>query len=278
MTSAGLVQVAANPWLSWDYVVRNRADLTHALEQHTTLTIQAVLIAFVIALPLAALAHTRHPWRLMLDADEWIADRDHAATVLDRVRQLAPTFIGAIDVCDVVEGTEELNVDALGVPLPRLIPRQVEFVGRIHEQPATDLKLVRLELLVGHDGYTTTAKDRKGARNGLILTVLLGVMFTAIQAYEYSHIFQHKYFFSEEAANAGLYGSSFIMATGFHGFHVLIGTIFLTVCLIRLMGGGFTPQKHFGFEAAAWYWHFVDVVWLFLFAFVYVIFGAHGGA
>ena len=71
----------------------------------------------------AALAHTRHPWRLMLDADEWIADRDHAATVLDRVRQLAPTFIGAIDVCDVVEGTEELNVDALGVPLPRLIPR-----------------------------------------------------------------------------------------------------------------------------------------------------------
>ncbi len=106
-----------------------------------------------------------------------------------------------------------------------------------------------------------------------MLTILLGVMFTSVQAYEYMHIFQHKYFFSEEAANAGLYGSSFVMATGFHGFHVLIGTIFLAVCLIRLLGGGFTPQKHFGFEAAAWYWHFVDVVWLFLFAFVYVIFG-----
>lgn len=80
-------------------------------------------------------------------------------------------------------------------------------------------------------------------------------------------------FFNEEAVNSGLYGSIFFMATGFHGFHVLIGTIFLAVCLIRLLQGDFTPQKHFGFEAAAWYWHFVDVVWLFLFAFVYVVFG-----
>ena len=78
-------------------------------------------------------------------------------------------------------------------------------------------------------------------------------------------------FFSPDAANSGLYGSAFFMATGFHGFHVIIGTIFLTVCLLRLIGGGFTPKKHFGFEAAAWYWHFVDVVWLFLFAFLYVI-------
>ena len=115
--------------------------------------------------------------------------------------------------------------------------------------------------------------DRKSAKIGLLLTILLGVLFTSIQAYEYTHILQHKYFFSEEAANSGLYGSAFFMATGFHGFHVLIGTIFLTVCLIRLLGGGFTPQKHFGFEAAAWYWHFVDVVWLFLFSFIYVVFG-----
>ena len=61
------------------------------------------------------------------------------------------------------------------------------------------------------------------------------------------------------------------MATGFHGFHVLIGTIFLAVCLFRLMGKGFTAKQHFGFEAAAWYWHFVDVVWLFLFAAIYVL-------
>ncbi len=150
--------------------------------------------------------------------------------------------------------------------------------------PAWNLPLVNtLTLLLS--GTTVTwahhalqSGDRKGAKIGLLLTILLGVLFTSIQAYEYNHILEHKYFFSEEAANAGLYGSAFFMATGFHGFHVLIGTLFLIVCLIRLMNGGFTPQKHFGFEAAAWYWHFVDVVWLFLFAFIYVIFGAHGGA
>jgi cytochrome c oxidase subunit 3 len=120
--------------------------------------------------------------------------------------------------------------------------------------------------------------DRRGAKIGLTLTILLGILFTSIQAYEYHHIFTAKDFFSPEAANSGLFGSSFIMATGFHGFHVVIGTIFLIVCLMRLMAGQFTPTKHFGFEAAAWYWHFVDVVWLFLFTFLYVIFGAHGGA
>ena len=121
--------------------------------------------------------------------------------------------------------------------------------------------------------------DRKSAKLGLILTVILGALFTAIQVYEYAHILDHKYFFGGEGQeNSGLYGSSFFMATGFHGFHVLIGTIFLAICLFRLMGKGFTPQQHFGFEAAAWYWHFVDVVWLFLFAFVYVVFGAGWGS
>ena len=120
--------------------------------------------------------------------------------------------------------------------------------------------------------------DRRAAKIGLLLTIILGVIFTSVQAYEYHHILQHKYFFGGEGAeNSGLYGSAFFMATGFHGFHVLIGTIFLAVCLARLMGGGFSPKQHFGFEAAAWYWHFVDVVWLFLFAFVYVVFGASAG-
>jgi cytochrome c oxidase subunit III len=115
--------------------------------------------------------------------------------------------------------------------------------------------------------------DRAGAKLGLLITVLLGVLFTGVQAYEYYHIIHENLFFNEEAANAGLYGSIFFMATGFHGFHVLIGTLFLAVCLLRLMAGQMSPEKHFGFEAAAWYWHFVDVVWLFLFAFVYVTFG-----
>jgi len=114
--------------------------------------------------------------------------------------------------------------------------------------------------------------DRKSTKIGLILTILLGAMFTCIQAYEYHHILSDHLFFNPQSVGGQLYGSSFFMATGFHGFHVIIGTIFLTVCLLRLLGGGFTPQRHFGFEAAAWYWHFVDVVWLFLFTFIYVIF------
>ncbi|MBC6983491.1 cytochrome c oxidase subunit 3 [Caulobacter sp. 17J80-11] len=118
--------------------------------------------------------------------------------------------------------------------------------------------------------------DTKGAKTGLLLTVLLGLLFTSVQAYEYGHIIHEKLFFSENAANSGLYGSAFFMATGFHGFHVVVGTLFLIVCLLRLMAGNMTPQKHFGFEAAAWYWHFVDVVWLFLFAFIYVAFGGSG--
>ncbi|WP_029086498.1 cytochrome c oxidase subunit 3 [Brevundimonas aveniformis] len=120
--------------------------------------------------------------------------------------------------------------------------------------------------------------NRSAAKWGLVLTVMLGALFTAIQAYEYSHIIHEHLFFNDAAASSGLYGSIFFMATGFHGFHVLVGTIFLIVCLLRLLAGQFTPQKHFGFEAAAWYWHFVDVVWLFLFAFVYVAFGGHGGS
>ena len=106
---------------------------------------------------------------------------------------------------------------------------------------------------------------REGARKdliqGLALTVLLGICFTSLQAYEYGHA---AFGFTD-----GIYSSTFYMATGFHGFHVIVGTIFLAVCLIRASRGDFTPGKHFGFEAAAWYWHFVDVVWLFLFVCVY---------
>ena len=104
--------------------------------------------------------------------------------------------------------------------------------------------------------------DRVGARNGLVLTVLLGALFTCVQVYEYTT--------AQFSFSGSLYGASFFMATGFHGAHVFIGTVFLLVCLIRIMMGQMTAKKHFGFEAAAWYWHFVDVVWLFLFAFVYV--------
>ncbi len=107
--------------------------------------------------------------------------------------------------------------------------------------------------------------DRKGLKNGLWLTIGLGILFSAIQAYEYAHA--PFMFVGEEST---IYGSTFMMATGFHGFHVVVGTIFLIVCQIRVYRGDFTPRQHFGFEAAAWYWHFVDVVWLFLFLAIYV--------
>ncbi len=104
--------------------------------------------------------------------------------------------------------------------------------------------------------------DRKGLIQGLWLTIILGVIFSSLQAVEYVEA---------PFTFGGLnYGSSFFMATGFHGFHVIVGTIFLAVCLIRAYKGHFTPKQHFGFEAAAWYWHFVDVVWLFLFVVIYV--------
>jgi cytochrome c oxidase subunit III len=104
--------------------------------------------------------------------------------------------------------------------------------------------------------------DRDGLKKGLWATIILGVLFTSIQAYEYAHA---PFTFGQNT-----YGSAFYMATGFHGFHVIVGTIMLIVCLARAYKGHFTPKQHFGFEAAAWYWHFVDVVWLFLFVCVYI--------
>ena len=103
--------------------------------------------------------------------------------------------------------------------------------------------------------------DQRNTVLGLGLTVVLGMLFTSLQAYEYIH--------ATFGFRDGIYSSTFYMATGFHGFHVIIGTCFLTVCFFRAVKGHFKPDHHFGFEAAAWYWHFVDVVWLFLFSCVY---------
>nr|AYQ19067.1 cytochrome c oxidase subunit 3 [Cleridae sp. 2 ACP-2013] len=99
------------------------------------------------------------------------------------------------------------------------------------------------------------------ALQGLLLTVILGIYFTMLQAYEY---YEASFSISD-----AIYGSSFFMATGFHGLHVIIGTTFLLICLIRHSLNHYSKIHHFGFEAAAWYWHFVDVVWLFLYISIY---------
>ena len=97
------------------------------------------------------------------------------------------------------------------------------------------------------------------------VTVLLGVVFLCVQGYEYYHAYADL----NLKLSSGVYGSTFFMLTGFHGFHVLVGMLMLLFITLRLMKGHFTPQRHFGFEGAAWYWHFVDVVWLGLYLLVY---------
>ena len=104
--------------------------------------------------------------------------------------------------------------------------------------------------------------DRRGLVMGLSIAIVLGICFSAMQIFEYS---EAPFTFSGD-----IYGASFFMATGFHGFHVMVGTIFLFVCLMRALNGQLTQKQHIGLEAAAWYWHFVDVVWLFLFFGIYV--------
>jgi len=109
--------------------------------------------------------------------------------------------------------------------------------------------------------HSIVCGNRSEALKGLSFTVILGILFTSLQVFEY---FEAPFCIADS-----VYGTTFFVATGFHGFHVLIGTIFLAICLIRLNYSHFTKSHHFGFEAASWYWHFVDVVWLFLYICIY---------
>ncbi|MEZ5592344.1 MAG: cytochrome c oxidase subunit 3 [Gammaproteobacteria bacterium] len=109
--------------------------------------------------------------------------------------------------------------------------------------------------------------NRKQLQLGLLATVCLGFLFVVLQAVEYGHAYHEL----NLRLDSGIYGNTFFMLTGFHGLHVTIGAIILTVIFLRSLKGHFTPKRHFAFEAAAWYWHFVDVVWLGLFIFVYLL-------
>lgn len=158
----------------------------------------------------------------------------------------------------VVEGAAEIGAD-FAAQWP---PKGMEVLNAFELPLLNTLILLCSGTTVTWAHHSLIHGDRDGLKKGLWLTVILGVLFSCIQAYEYS---------VAPFPFAGInYSAAFYMATGFHGFHVLVGTIFLIVCLIRAYKGDFTPKQHFGFEAAAWYWHFVDVVWLFLFVAVYV--------
>jgi len=149
-------------------------------------------------------------------------------------------------------------------------PKGIETFDPWHLPLLNTLILLTSGTTVTWAHHALLENDREGLKWGLILTILLGLAFTAVQAYEYSHAAFH--------FSGNIYGATFFMATGFHGAHVIIGTTFLIVCLIRANMGQFTPTQHLGFEFAAWYWHFVDVVWLFLFACIYVWGAGAGGA
>jgi cytochrome c oxidase subunit 3 len=141
-------------------------------------------------------------------------------------------------------------------------PKGIEVLDPWHLPLLNTLILLTSGVTVTWAHHALLKEDRFGLKLGLALTIGLGAIFTCIQAYEYAH--------APFAFKGSIYGATFFMATGFHGFHVIVGTIFLAVCLVRAFAGQLTPSHHLGFEFAAWYWHFVDVVWLFLFTCVYV--------
>ncbi len=157
------------------------------------------------------------------------------------------------------EAAQTARVAATGGVWP---PEGIETFDPFHLPLINTLVLLTSGTTVTWAHHALQQGDREGLKWGLICTVLLGLLFTALQAYEYDH--------AAFGFSGNIYGATFFMATGFHGFHVIVGTIFLAVCMFRAFAGHFSPTHHFGFEAAAWYWHFVDVVWLFLFAAIYV--------
>jgi cytochrome c oxidase subunit 3 len=145
--------------------------------------------------------------------------------------------------------------------------------GAFETIPAWGLPLINTLLLLSSGVTITIAHHalRAGQRSSLMFwlgaTIVLGATFLVIQGYEYAHAYSDLGL----TLGSGIYGSTFFMLTGFHGMHVTLGAIMLSVIWLRCAKGHFSKEHHFGFEAVAWYWHFVDVVWLGLFLFVYVL-------
>jgi cytochrome c oxidase subunit 3 len=140
-------------------------------------------------------------------------------------------------------------------------PAGIAVLDTWHIPFINTLILMSSGLTLTRSHHALIRSDRGTSIRWLALTIALGVIFLGLQAYEYGE--------AVFAFTDGIYPSVFYMATGFHGFHVLVGVCFLSVCLGRTLSGDFTAERHVGFEAAAWYWHFVDAVWIFLFVWVY---------
>lgn len=152
-------------------------------------------------------------------------------------------------------------------PNPELYPGPKEVIGPWGLPLINTILLVTSSFTITVAHHALKAGNRQKVKIWMIATILLAVGFLALQAEEYVHAYRDL----DLTLASGIYGSTFFMLTGFHGAHVMLGTLMLTIMLIRVYKGHFTADQHFGFEAAAWYWHFVDVVWLGLFVFVYIL-------
>ena len=190
----------------------------------------------------------------------------------------AALFPGAGEAITLADGAQMTNLDGAPAFLGNDArqhytgdlwpPRGVEPLDPWHLPLINTLILLLSGTTVTWAHHAVLHGNQKDLVTGLALTIALGAFFTFLQYLEYHEALSAGMF---SFSGGGIYGASFFMATGFHGLHVIIGTLFLIVCLFRALAGHFTPERHFGFEAAAWYWHFVDVVWLFLFACIYVL-------
>jgi cytochrome c oxidase subunit 3 len=133
--------------------------------------------------------------------------------------------------------------------------------------PLANTVLLLVSSVTLHYAHTSLEQDKRSLiKVWLGLTILLGVIFLGLQGYEYVHAYDIGL-----TLDSGVYGNTFFLLTGFHGMHVTLGTIILIVLFFRILKGHFTPKEHFAFQAGSWYWHFVDVVWVVLFLFVYIL-------
>ena len=163
---------------------------------------------------------------------------------------LWPEFSATWPLVTTPDGTETTAMGWYGLPLINTI-------------------LLLTSSVTAHFAHVALEQDkRKQLKVWLGLTVLLGVVFLYCQGLEYAHGYADE---MKLYLDSGIYGNTFYLLTGFHGMHVTLGTIMLFVMLVRVFKGHFTPKNHFAFQAASWYWHFVDVVWVLLFVFVYII-------
>ncbi len=186
------------------------------------------------------------------------------------VRTLAVPWLGG----EGARGVSQMLWPGFSAEWPLLNPPDAQQFPGPHEViDPWHIPLLNTALLVSSSFTVTLAhhallSDRRGqVKRWLALTVLLGATFIGFQAYEYTEAYTKLGL----TLNAGVYGATFFILTGFHGLHVTLGTLMLLIILLRVLKGHFDSRHHFGFEGVAWYWHFVDVVWIGLFLFVYVL-------